>query len=113
MSRFARRVDKSQPGIVEALRHAGCTVLSLAPLGKGAPDLAVGYRGFTYLMECKSPEYLKAHPQRQAEQKEWALWWRGGPVLLVSTVEQALAVLGSTGGHEKPTGVERFGPQQR
>lgn len=111
MSRYARRVDKSQPKIVEALRAAGCTVLSLAPLGKGAPDLAVGYRGFTYLMECKSPEYCKAHPERIEEQRAWARKWGGGPVILVSTADEALYAMGLMKGKPKPTGVERFGPQ--
>lgn len=107
MSRFARRVDRSQAGIVEALRAAGCTVLSLAPLGKGAPDLAVGSGGFTYLIECKSPGYLKAHPERIAEQQRWARLWKGGPVLMCSTPEQALDALGLKVQHFE-SGVERF-----
>lgn len=109
MSRYARRVDHSQPEIVEKLRAAGCTVLSLAPLGKGAPDLAVGSHGFTYLMECKSPQYRKAHPERIAEQREWAKKWHGGPVLFVSTPEEALQALGLMATRPNPTGVERSG----
>lgn len=108
MSRYARRVDHSQPDIVKALRAAGCTVVSLAPLGKGAPDLAVGTGGFTYLMECKSPQYKKAHPERIAEQHAWAKRWQGGPVLFVSTPAEALSALGLTAAKEYDTGVERF-----
>lgn len=111
MSRFARRVDHSQPDIVAALRAAGCTVLSLAPLGKGAPDLAVGTGGFTYLMECKSPQYKKAHPERIAEQREWAKRWQGGPVLFVSTPGEALSALGLAAEKAHPSGVERFYPR--
>lgn len=111
MSRYARRVDRSQTGIVAALRAAGCTVVSLAPLGRGAPDLAVGHGGVTFMLECKSPGYLKAHPERVSEQRAWAKAWRGGPVLFVSTPEQALDALGL---RAKPadTGASRFYPHR-
>lgn len=90
MSRYARRVDASQPGIVRALRAVGASVTSLAPLGKDAPDLLVGYAGDTFLAECKSPGYEKAHKARLATQHQWRESWRGGPVFVWTTPEEAV-----------------------
>ena len=39
--RRAARVDDNQGQIVDALRRVGCSVWSLAGVGKGFPDLAV------------------------------------------------------------------------
>ena len=40
--RRAGKIDANQPEIVAALRDAGCSVLSLAQLGGGVPDLLIG-----------------------------------------------------------------------
>ena len=46
------QVDSNQPEIVEYLEAHGCTVESI-----GKPvDLAVGYRGRTFLFEVKQPK---------------------------------------------------------
>jgi hypothetical protein len=50
----AKRIDDLQPEIVLTLRKTGCTVLSLAAVGKGCPDLLVGFAGRLYLLEVKS-----------------------------------------------------------
>ena len=49
-SRFSR-VDDNQREIVSTFRKHGATVISLAALGKGVPDLCVGYRERNYLVE--------------------------------------------------------------
>lgn len=48
------KVDSTQADIVEVLRECGFSVLSLASLGKGAPDLLVARSGRNMLIECKS-----------------------------------------------------------
>jgi Holliday junction resolvase len=47
------RVDTNHKEIVKALRDAGATVVSLAAMKHGCPDLLVGYAGETLLMEIK------------------------------------------------------------
>lgn len=47
------RIDANQPDIVKALRKMGAFVQSLAAVGDGCPDLLVGFRGKTYLIEVK------------------------------------------------------------
>jgi hypothetical protein len=49
----AKRVDGTQPAIVEALRRIGAWVLHLHEVGKGCPDLLVWNRGRFLMLECK------------------------------------------------------------
>lgn len=93
----AMRADRSQVGIVRALLAAGASV-EVIPGHGGRPDLLVGYRGATFLLECKTPGHslttgsAKAHLARQAA---WRAAWRGGPVTVVETPEQALRAVGA------------------
>ena len=49
------RLDATQHAIVEALQTAGYSVVSIASLGGGAPDLLVGGgRRWMLLFECKT-----------------------------------------------------------
>ena len=46
----AAKIDANHEAVVLALRSAGATVQSLAGVGKGVPDLLVGYQGQTLLL---------------------------------------------------------------
>ena len=50
--RYANRIDANQNAIVDALREAGASVRVISQ-GDGIPDLLVGYKNFTILMEVK------------------------------------------------------------
>lgn len=54
MSRYARRRDDCEAGIVAALRAVGATVQTLDETG--CPDLLVGHAGKLYLLEAKDPD---------------------------------------------------------
>jgi hypothetical protein len=93
--RRAARVDATQAAVVAALRAAGATVWVL-----GLPvDLLVGFVGATgrqtLLMECKSLTGKRApKPKRYTDlQLEFLRDWRGGPVVTVTSAEEALAAL--------------------
>lgn len=86
--------DTNHAAVVKALQAAGRSVLDLAGNGAGAPDILVGW-GSTYavLMEIKNPrtpgeQLVKPH------QAAWHQRWKGPPVVVVSSVEQALAATG-------------------
>lgn len=97
--RFAARIDPNHADIVQALRAAGCTVLELKRAGKGVPDLLVGARGETYLLEVKAPGRLSAGAKRSLErQQQWAGAWRGRPVAFVTSVDEALQAVGAVTG---------------
>lgn len=49
-----RKVDDNHKQIVDALRKIpGVTVFSTHTMGKGVPDIVVGYCGLNYLFEIK------------------------------------------------------------
>lgn len=52
--RYASKPDASRAGIVAALRKIGASYVDLQGR-KGTPDMAVGFRGRTWLVEIKSP----------------------------------------------------------
>lgn len=60
---------------------------------KGQPDLVAGARGVTTLLEIKNAD---GKDTMSAEQVTWHSLWRGGPVRVVRTIEQALAAVGVT-----------------
>lgn len=83
------RTDANHAAIVAALRALGCTVQSLAEVGDGCPDLLVGCRGRTALVEVKDGA-KPAHARRlTSDQRTWAQRWEGGPVVVVTSVEEA------------------------
>ena len=104
MSGYGKRRDACEANIVRALEAAGATVTKLD--GKGVPDLLVGYRGRTILIECKDPENGARNSRRGGKrvnnelglrESQWAWWqeWRGDAPLVVTTPAEAVAVLGA------------------
>lgn len=50
---MAKRVDANQKEIVKALRDFGASVQIISDVGKGCPDIIVGWQGDNYLVEIK------------------------------------------------------------
>ncbi|GAB3763573.1 hypothetical protein GCM10028796_17310 [Ramlibacter monticola] len=91
--RRAAKVDRNQPEIVAALRRIGADVFSLAAVGDGIPDLLVGFRGTTYLLEVKDGSKPPSARQLTDDQIKWHAAWRGGRCVVVSSIVEALAAL--------------------
>lgn len=88
MRRRVMRRDANHDAIVSALRAAGISVHDTHTVGGGFPDLVVGCRGITTMLEVKMPmETLEPH------QRDWHAAWRGSPVLIARTIEEAIAVV--------------------
>ena len=83
------RVDKNHQEIVRCLKTLGCTVLSLHAMGKGVPDLLIGYQGHCYLVEVKDKT-----GRVNAVQKEWHQAWNT-PVYVVKTTIECVNLLNS------------------
>ena len=90
----AARVDANHVQVVEALRAAGATVQSLAGVGKGVPDLLVGYRQTTLLMEVKDGHKSPSKRVLTEDQHKWHREWSGGTLAVVDGPEAALRALG-------------------
>ena len=79
------RVDANQEAIVAALRKIGCTVAILSPVGGGVPDLLVGFRGKTFLLEVK--DYAQPPSKRRLTPDEQLFFdvWNGGELRIVDS----------------------------
>lgn len=91
---MSRRVDDNQPAIVSALRQVGATVLVLSMVGSGCPDIAVGYRGITYLFEIKDGAKPASKRKLTGDEQIWHDNWRGH-VAIVENVDDALTQIGA------------------
>ena len=70
--RRASRVDGNHAEIVDCFKKLGCSVLSLAAVGGGVPDLLVAIDGITWLVEVKMP-----NGKENELQVEFAITWKG------------------------------------
>lgn len=86
--RMYGKVDANQAEIVKALRQVGMSVLSLAPMGKGCPDLLVADDDSYFLIEVKGPK-----GKLTDDQVAFIADWRG-VVHIARTVDEALNIVG-------------------
>lgn len=86
------RIDTNHKEIVAALRQAGATVVSLAAMKRGCPDILVGYNGETILMEIKRDAKAKF----TSDQLDFMGKWKGGAISRVDSVDAAIRALGIT-----------------
>ena len=91
--RRAAKVDRNHGDVVQALRSAGCSVQSLATVGRGCPDLLVGYAGMWLLFEVKDGSKPPSARKLTPDQEEWIKASRGGPVWLITSIPDALDAL--------------------
>ena len=81
---YAKRVDKNQAEIVEEFRKLGFNVYITSHVGRGFPDIMVGYGNtHTILVEIKSSEKAKF----TEAQSEFMKNWKGGPVVRIDNIE--------------------------
>jgi len=90
----AKKVDANQARLVDALRRAGASVQHLHAVGKGCPDIAVGYRGVTYLLEIKDGDNPPSRQKLTPDEAAWHDAWRGH-VIVVASIDEALAAIGA------------------
>lgn len=91
--RRAAKTDDNQAAIVKALRAAGATVQSLGQVGDGCPDLLIGRRGKTLMLEVKDGAKPPSARALTDAQVLWHRYWRGGPVEIVKSIDDALLAL--------------------
>ena len=88
------RTDANQTAIVAALRAIpGVRVRSTASVGDGFPDLAVGYKGRTYLMELKDGSLPPSKRQLTKDEELFFHSWTGD-ASVVESINDALLVIG-------------------
>lgn len=89
--------DANHNAIVDAFKDGGASVVDLAAVGSGVPDLLVGYRGVDFLCEVKDPENAAENRNRRDRlsrgQLDWCLEWRGRTVVVACSPTDAYAIL--------------------
>ena len=98
---YAKKRDENEATIVDAMRRLGAKVYLLD--GKaGIPDLLVGWQGRTTLIEVKmdgKPAGGRQHNARKLrdgldqDQFDFHRGWNGGPCVVVTSVDEAIAAL--------------------
>lgn len=91
--RRAAKIDANQPEIVADLRKVGCSVISLAAVGKGVPDLLVGFGTKNYLLEVKDGSKPPSARRLTKDQVEWHRLWNGS-VFTITSTQEALDAMG-------------------
>ncbi len=81
------RTDTNHKEIVAAFRSLGATVLDTSVLGRGAPDLCVGYAGFSVLVEVKH-----GNGALTEDQVKFHGSWKGD-IRIVRTVDDVIGML--------------------
>lgn len=94
MTHYRTNVDRNQRAIMDALRAIGATVLHLPATAAGLPDLLVGFRGRTLLLEVKNPATRYGRAGMAASQRQFAQTWNGAPVYVVTTPSEAMQAIG-------------------
>lgn len=70
--RTKARVDNNHKEIADTARQMGWSVISLAQLGKGVPDLLLGSPGINLLVEIKTRD-----GKLTEDQKDFFKMWKG------------------------------------
>jgi hypothetical protein len=91
MRRFGR-TDGNHADVVAALRKIGATVRSLASLGDGMPDLAVGYQKRNFFLEVKDSRQPPSKQKLTDDEQDFFDTWRG-QVSIVRTPEEAVNLI--------------------
>jgi hypothetical protein len=90
------RRDGNHAAIVKGLKAVGASVQTLSQVGRGCPDLLIGFRGVNVLLELKdgAAKDKRQHLLNEAEQ-EWHRSW-GGQVVVVKSLDEALTAIGAS-----------------
>jgi len=90
-NRIAARVDANHGEIKKAFISLGCSVSDTSGAGKGFPDIVVGYKGITVLVEIKDGE--KTPSQRKLTKDQ--IIFHGnftGAIAVVKDVDDVLKI---------------------
>ena len=84
----AKKRDRNSLEVIKEFRRLGCTVEDLGSVGKGVPDLLVGFyscylgRNLNFLCEIKDGPKAKLTPDQTVWHSEWK-----GQVCIVRNLE--------------------------
>lgn len=102
--RYGGKKDANHSAVIEVFKKCGIPLLDTSGLGAGFPDCVVEIDRRLYLVEIKNPTTGYGKKGMNKLQMAWADQWRGGPVYLVRSIDDALKLI-----NRKFSEVEHFG----
>lgn len=88
-----KRTDANQKHIVEMVRKLpGASITSTHIIGKGFPDLVIGYKGVNYLIELKDGSKPKSQKKLTPDEVEFHMKWNG-QIAICENFEDILKIL--------------------
>lgn len=89
----ARRADGNQKALVEQMRSIpGLSVVHTHTVGKGLPDLILGYKGRNYLVEVKDPSQPPSKRKLTPDEVEFHESWTGS-IHIVEKIEDVIKII--------------------
>lgn len=86
------RKDANHTDIVGTFRACGASVMDTASLGNGCPDIVIGYKGHSVLVEIKDGANPPSKRMLTKDEIEFMNAWRGKYVIIES-VDDAIQLL--------------------
>lgn len=77
MRKYGRQ-DTNHKDIGAAFERLGCSVANLSSLGKGLPDILVGFGGLSILVEIKDGSKPPSHRKLTKDEETFRMNWKGG-----------------------------------
>lgn len=77
--------DANHGELAKVFESLGCSVADTSAAGFGFPDIVLGLIGQTHLVEVKDKD-----GQLSASQKRFLRDWRGGQIMVVQTIPEAI-----------------------
>ena len=87
------RTDANQTECVRVARQLGASVFDASALGGGFPDLIIGFRNVTHLVEVKDGKKTPSRRKLTPDQERFHREWNGEPVMVVLSPDDLLAFL--------------------
>ncbi len=88
-----KRTDANHKQIIDQIRHIPfASVFSTHEIGKGFPDIVVGFRGINYLFEIKDGKKSASQKKLTESEDKFHTGWMG-QVHIIEKIEDVLEIL--------------------
>ena len=88
-----KRTDSNHAEIIKSLRSIpNLTVFSTHEVGKGFPDIVIGYKGINYLIEIKDGKKSPSQRKLTDAEIEFHLKWKG-QCAIIKNFDELLEIL--------------------
>lgn len=87
--RYAKRTDENHKELIAELREVlpDATITDLSGVGKGVPDILIGWKKMNFLFEIKDGEKTKSQRSLTDAQKDFHLKHQGQANVVTSAAE--------------------------